>query len=357
MPRPALGHCPAITIEGRLIGHDEPPYIIAELSANHGGDLERAKRIIRIAAERGADAIKFQAYTADEMTLDCNRPDFTVQADNPWKGERLHALYRRAATPYDWFPELFAAARSCGITPFASPFGPDSVAMLERLDAPAYKIASFEAVDLDLIAACARTGKPVIVSTGLCTRDDIEDALAAFRNAGGSEIALLRCNSAYPADPKEANLATIPDMAAQFGVPVGYSDHTLDSVQAAVAVALGACIVEKHVIDAREPPTADSTFSCLPEQLGELVTTCRAAFDARGKVSYGPHERERQSMVFRRSLYAASDIAAGERFAETNLRCVRPGHGLPPKHKTAILGRPAARAIKRGEPLSWDLVG
>lgn len=347
----------SITIDGRCIGSANPPYIIAEMSANHGGDKERAKRIIRIAAEHGADAIKFQAYTADEMTLDCDRPDFVVQADNPWKGERLHTLYQRAATPYDWFPELFATARECGITPFASPFSLRGVAMLEELGAPAYKIASFEAVDLELIAGCARTGKPVIVSTGLCTLEEVADVLAAFYGAGGQDIALLRCNSAYPADPREANLATIPHMAEHFAVPVGYSDHTLDAVQAIVAVALGACIVEKHIIDAREPATADSSFSSLPAQLGELVTGCRAAWQARGSVSYGPHERECQSLAFRRSLYTCRDVAAGEIFTVDNVRAIRPGHGLMPKHLPQVLGRKATRSVGTGEPLSMDLLG
>lgn len=347
---------PAIVVDGRRIGPMEPPYIIAEMSANHGGDLERAKRIIRVAAEKGADAIKFQAYTANEMTLDCDRPEFTVQADNPWKGERLHNLYDWAATPYEWFPELFATAKDSGVTPFASPFGPKAVEMLEDLAAPAYKIASFEAVDLELIAACARTGKPMIISTGLCTVDEIQDALTAAREAGGQEVALLRCNSAYPADPKEANLATVPDMIDRFGIPIGYSDHTLDSVQAVVAVGLGACLVEKHIIDAREPETADSTFSCLPDQLGELVTACHSAWQARGTVSYGPHERERQSMVFRRSLHASRNIGQGETFSDDNIRSVRPGNGLLPKHKREILGRAATRDIEVGEPLSWELV-
>lgn len=346
-----------INIAGRPIGSDHPPFIIAELSANHGGDLERAKRIVRIAAERGADAIKLQAYTADELTLDSDRPDFVVQADNPWKGERLHALYKRAATPYEWFPELFALARQLGITPFASPFGLDGIELLERLDAPAYKIASFEAVDLGLIAACARTGKPVIVSTGLCTEEDIAEVLQAFHAAGGKDLALLRCNSAYPADPKEANLATIPDMAQKFGVPIGYSDHTLNAVQATVAVGLGACIVEKHLIDARLPETADSLFSSLPDQFRELVENCRSAWEARGVVRYGPHDREAQSLAFRRSLYVSRTIAAGEPFSEENVRCVRPGFGLKPKHMPEILGRPAARDIAKGEALTWDLVG
>lgn len=344
----------SITIAGRRIGPDEPPYIIAEVSANHGGDLARAKRIISLAAEKGADAVKFQAYTADSMTLDCDRPDFVIAGDSPWKGRRLHALYQEAATPYDWFPELFAHAKACGIPAFASVFGKDSIALLESLGAPAYKIASFEAVDGELIAACAATGKPVIVSTGLCNLADIQTALDAAHSGGGREIALLRCNSAYPADPAEANLATIADMIKRFDVPIGYSDHTVETLPAAIAVGIGACIVEKHVIDAREPATADSTFSCLPDQLEALIRACREAFLARGSVKYGPSKREEPSIVFRRSLYAVADIGAGETLTRENVRSIRPGNGLPPRCLPQIVGKPARRAIARGEPILWD---
>jgi N-acetylneuraminate synthase len=346
----------SITIAGRRIGPDAPPYIIAEVSANHGGDLARAKRIIDIAAAKGADAVKFQAYTADSMTLDSDRPDFVINGDNPWKGRRLHALYQEAATPYDWFPELFAHAKKQGIVAFASVFGKDSIELLEALGAPAYKVASFEAVDTELIATCAATGKPVIISTGLCTLSDIQVALDAARSAGGREIALLRCNSAYPADPAEANLHTIADMISRFDVPIGYSDHTLETLPAAIAVGIGATIIEKHIIDAREPATADSTFSCLPDQLGALIAACREAFAARGVTKYGPSKREEPSVVFRRSLYAATDIAAGETLTRANVRSIRPGNGLAPRHLPELLGKPAQRMIARGEPIAWDAV-
>lgn len=345
-----------IEIAGRQIGPDHPPYIIAELSANHGGDIERAKSIIRIAAEQGADAIKFQAYTADEMTLDSDRAEFTIRADSPWKGQRLHALYQRAATPYAWFPELFALARSHGITPFASPFGAAAVSMLQLLDSPAYKIASFEAIDLGLIDLCARTGKPLIISTGLCTAEEIQDAVSIARNAGAKHIALLRCNSAYPADPKEANLATIPDMRSRFDCLIGYSDHTLNAVQSTIAVGLGACIIEKHVIDSREPATADSSFSCLPEQLGDLVKACHAAWQARGSISYGPQEKEKASLEFRRSLFAIRDIAAGAAIGRDDIASLRPGYGLAPKHLDAVVGRIAKTRISRGDPLTWESI-
>lgn len=346
----------SFTIAGRPIGPESPPYIIAEISANHGGSLARAKRIVSLAAKAGADAVKFQAYTADSMTLDCERTDFVIAGDNPWQGQRLHALYQEAATPYEWFPELFAHAKACGIPAFASVFGKDSIELLERLGAPAYKIASFEAVDTDLIAACAATGKPVIISTGLCTLADIQTALDAARSGGGREIALLRCNSAYPADPAEANLRTIADMIQRFDVPIGYSDHTVETLPAAIAVGVGACIVEKHVIDAREPATADSSFSCLPKQLAALVKACRDAFEARGGVKYGPSTREEPSMAFRRSLYAVADIGAGELLTRENVRSIRPGHGLAPRHLPQLLGQPARHAIARGEPISWDCI-
>ncbi len=346
----------SFAIAGREIGPEAPPFIIAELSANHGGDLARARRIIDLAAEAGADAVKLQLYSADSLTLDSQRAEFRVGADSLWRGERLYDLYQRARTPAEWFPELFAHARARKLVPFASVFDAAGIARLQSLEAPAFKLASFEAVDLELIAACARTGKPLIVSTGLCREEEIAEAVAAFRNAGGRDLCLLRCNSAYPADPAEADLATIPDMMRRFDVPIGFSDHTLDSFQAIAAVALGACAVEKHLIDAREPATPDSAFSSLPDQFRALVAGCRAAFAARGAVRYGPSPKERPSLMFRRSLFASRPIARGEAFSRDNVRAVRPGAGLAPKHLGEVLGRSAKRAIAAGEPLSWDVV-
>jgi len=346
----------SLDICGRRVGHDEPPYIVAELSANHGGDLDRAKRIVRMAAELGADAIKFQAYHAGNMTLDSDLPGFTVEADNPWKGRRLFELYQSAATPYEWFADLFDEARAAGIVPFATPFGLDALEMLEALDAPAYKIASFEAVDLELIGACGRTGKPLIISTGLCSQEEIGEALEAALTAGAKEVAILKCSSAYPAKLEDANLLAIPRMRAVFGVPVGYSDHTMGTTAAVSAVALGACIVEKHVIDAREPPTADSDFSALPDELEELIGACRDAYNIRGNGLLRRTKREEQSLVFRRSLYASADIAEGQLLDRSNVRSVRPGFGLAPKYLEDIIGRRAVRAIKTGEPLNWELL-
>lgn len=353
---PTMPETADIAIAGRAIGPRRPPYVIAEVSANHGGDFARAERIIRRFAAAGADAVKFQLYTADALTLDSDRSDFVIQEPGLWQGERLFGLYDKARTPIEWFPDLFRIARDCNVTPFASVFDAAHIEVLEALEAPAYKIASFEAVDLALIAACAATGKPVIISTGLCQLDDIADAVEAFRSSGGRELALLRCNSAYPAKPEEADLATIAHMAAEFKVPIGFSDHTLDSFQAVAAVALGACIVEKHVIDAREPETPDSAFSCLPDQFAEMVRGCHAAFAARGAVRYGPTEAERRSLVFRRSLYAVRDIPAGSPFTAADVRSVRPGHGMAPKHLSRVLASRAARDIAAGEAIREDML-
>lgn len=343
-----------ISIAGRRIGPGEPPFIIAELSANHGGDIERALRIVRLAAEAGADAIKFQAYRAETMTLNIDKPGFIIEGDNPWTGQRLYELYNVGATPYDWFPRLFDEAHRCGIIPFASPFDDAAVDLLEELDAPAYKIASFEAVDLDLIERCAATHKPLIISTGMASEEEIGDALAAAAAADG--IILLKCTSAYPADASEANLSTIPAMSRRFGVPVGLSDHTLGAAVPTAACALGACAVEKHFIDSRHPETADSSFSALPEEFRELVEHCRTAQLAGGVVQYGPAERESQSLAFRRSLYAVADIPAGAQLTRDNIRTIRPGFGLPAKHIREVLGTKAKSDIALGTPISWDLV-
>lgn len=345
-----------IDISNRPIGPDHPPYMIAEISANHGGDLERAKRIIKQSAQSGADAVKFQLYTADSLTLDCPQDDFLITGDSLWSGRRLYDLYAEAATPYEWFEELFSYARKLGVTPFASIFDKAGIDFLENLNASAYKIASFEAVDLALIQACAQTQKPLIVSTGLCTLQDINDAVVAFREAGGQDLILLQCNSSYPANPKESHLLNIADMAKRFDVPIGYSDHTIDAVQSIAAVALGASVIEKHVIDAREPATADSAFSSLPEQFDVLCQSCLSAFHARGKTFYGATPNEEASIKFRRSLYVSQDIKAGDAFTPKNIRSVRPGYGLAPKHLEKILTKHAAHGLTAGTPLSWDFI-
>ena len=345
-----------IKIAGRQIGEGHPPYIIAEMSANHGGDLNRALNIIDLAAQCGADAIKFQAYTPDTLTLDSSMPGFVIDADNPWKGRRLYELYESAATPYEWFPTLYERARKMGITPFTSPFGADSLDMLEQLGSPAYKIASFEVVDQELIAAVAQTGKPIILSTGLCTIPEIEEAVAVVREAGCQELALLKCNSAYPARTDEANLLAIQKLQEGFMVPVGYSDHTLGTTAAIVACALGACIIEKHFIDSRQPETADSAFSATPSELTQMISQCLESRTMRGKPIMGPTEHERGSLVFRRSLYVTEDVPSGGCFSRSNVRSIRPGNGLEPKHLQNVIGRRAARAVKAGEPLTWEML-
>lgn len=343
-------------IAGRPVGPEHPPYIIAELSANHGGSLARAMRIVHGAKQAGADAIKFQAYRPQSLTLDVDAPGFVIEnPESLWQGKKLYALYQEAATPYEWLPELFAEARKIGITPFASPFDVDTVAVLEGLEAPAYKIASFEAIDYELIRACARTGKPLIISTGLCTDVEIAEAVQVARHAGCTQLALLRCHSGYPAPPHELDLLTIPDMAKTFdGVPIGFSDHSLGEVSAITAVALGASLIEKHVIDDPEPPTADSAFSATPEDLKRLVDGCRSAWQARGHVRYGPAPSERGSLPFRRSILVTQDIAAGESITTANTAILRPGLGLHPRHYGACLGQPASRNLPRGHGLGWD---
>ncbi|MBD25865.1 MAG: pseudaminic acid synthase [Candidatus Marinimicrobia bacterium] len=343
-----------MVVDGRVIGAGESPFIIAELSANHGGSIERALRIIDGAAEAGVDAIKFQAYTPDDLTLDTEKPGFIIEGNNPWKGRRLYELYADAATPYDWFPKLYSRARERGIIPFTTPFGAGAIEMLEALDTPAYKIASFEAVDHELMRACAETGKPILMSTGMCDKTEIAEALHTLQSSGASEVGIFRCNSGYPAELDEANLIALTDMIQTFELPIGYSDHTLGLSASVAACALGASMIEKHVIDASEPATADSSFSITPEQLEQLVLMCRDAAIARGEVTYGPSKKEKDSLSFRRSLYACRDIAVGEKITKENVRCVRPGFGLHPRHFPDVLGRAARRAISAGDPLSLD---
>lgn len=344
----------SFSIDNRTIGPGYPPYIIAELSANHGGDLGRALRIIELAAEAGADAIKFQAYTPDCMTLDCDLPGFVIEGNSLWAGRRLYDLYTEAATPFDWFPELYNHARKLGITPLTTPFSKEAVEMLEEQNTPAYKIASFEAAHHELITACAETGKPLLISSGMCSKNEIEDALDIVHKTGTREVGVFRCNSGYPAKVHEANLLAVPDMMASFEIPVGFSDHTIGPAAAAAACALGASMIEKHFIDSPEPPTVDSVFSMVPEELTALVQLCRQAHEARGEVLYGPFEHERGSLAFRRSLYASSDIGEGGALGPENVRCIRPGHGLHPRHYREIMGRRVKKTLKFGEPISWD---
>ncbi len=342
-------------IAGREIAQHSPPYLIAELSGNHNGKLDRALALMAAAKAAGADAVKLQTYTADTITLDHDGPDFRIDG-GPWAGRRLYDLYNEAHTPWEWHEALFARGRALGITVFSTPFDLTAIRLLEDLGAPAYKIASFEVIDLPLIEAAARTGKPLIISTGMADLGEIGEAVAAARMAGAGGVVLLHCVSAYPAPPEEANLATIADLAARFDVVAGLSDHTLGTAVAMAAVALGARVIEKHVTLARADGGPDSAFSLEPSELAQLVEGCRASYAALGRVSYEREPSERANLMFRRSLYAVRDISAGEAITEDNVRSIRPGHGLAPKYLPALLGRKARAGIARGTALSWSLV-
>jgi N-acetylneuraminate synthase len=344
-----------MVIAGRRIGPGQPPYLICELSGNHNGSLERALQLLDAAAATGADAVKIQTYTPDTITIDCDRPEFRIHG-GLWDGRTLYDLYGEAHTPNAWHAALFARAKELGVVLFSSPFDETAVDLLESLGAPAYKIASFEAVDLPLIEYAARTGKPLIVSTGLCNLEEMGQAVEAARAAGAGGVALLHCVSAYPAPVEEANVRTIPDLAARFGVVAGLSDHTPGSAASVAAVALGASIIEKHFTLARADGGPDAAFSLEPVEFKALVDDCRAAWAALGSVHYDLEGSEKANLQFRRSLYVVADAAAGEAITRANVRSIRPGFGLPPRHLPEVLGRRAARALKRGEPLAWDML-
>ena len=345
-----------LQIAGSVIGVQHKPYIIAEISANHNGNLDNALRLISLAKKAGASAVKIQTYRPDTITIDCNKADFLIK-DGLWQGQSLYQLYAQAHTPWDWHQALFDKAREEGITIFSSPFDFSAVDLLESLGAPAYKIASFEAVDLPLIKYVAQTGKPMIISTGMADADEIGEAVAAAREGGCSQLALLHCVSGYPAPPEDYNLRTLVDMAARFGVPVGLSDHTLDNTTAIASIALGACIVEKHFTLDRKGGGPDDSFSLEPDELRQLVQGCHTAWQALGKVDYGRKSSEQANAAFRRSLYVVRDMQPGDIFTPDNVRSIRPGYGLAPKHYEQVLGRRARCAIRRGTALSWALIG
>lgn len=343
-----------ISINGRRIGPDHPPYIIAELSANHNGSLERAMQTIDAAKQCGADAIKLQTYTADTLTIDCDQPDFLIKG-GLWDGYKLYDLYQWAHTPYEWHEAMFDHARRRGITVFSTPFDESAVDLLESLAAPAYKIASFEVVDLPLIRYVAGTGKPIILSTGMASELEIEEAVATAREAGCKDLLLLHCISSYPAPMNQANLRQIPELARRFGVATGLSDHTLGTTAALAAVALGACAIEKHFTLNRADKGPDSAFSIEPDELERL---CRESFDgwsALGKAGYTRQQAEQGSKVFRRSIYFVRDLPAGAVVGPEDIRRIRPGMGLPPKHFDDIVGRRLKVAVKRGTATQWDL--
>lgn len=344
-----------IRIAGRAVGAGHPPYIVAELSANHGGSLEKALQTIDMAKACGADAVKIQTYTADTITIDHDGPEFKISG-GLWDGRQLYELYEEAHTPWVWHPELFAHARRSDITIFSTPFDDTAVDLLERLGAPAYKIASFELVDLPLIARVAKTGKPTIMSTGMASIDEIKEAVDAFRGAGGRKLILLHCISGYPTPADQANLRRIERLSAQFGCAVGLSDHTLGTEVSIAAAALGACFIEKHFTLRRSDGGPDSSFSLEPEELTALVRGTKTAFAALGTGAEERAAAEKANVVFRRSIYVVKDVAEGEVFTTENVRIIRPGYGLAPKHLPDILGRRASRNISRGTRFSADLM-
>jgi N-acetylneuraminate synthase len=345
-----------IEIAGRPVGPEYPAYIIAELSANHGQSFEQAEALVRSAADAGADAVKVQTYTPDTLTLRCDRDCFRIRGGTVWDGTTLYDLYEQAQMPWAWQPRLKAVAEGLGLAFFSSAFDPTAVDFLEGLGVPAHKAASFELVDLPLIERMARTGKPLILSTGMASLAEITEAVTAARAAGAGPIALLKCTSAYPAPPEEVHLRTVPDLAERFRVPVGLSDHTTGIAVPVAAVALGACLIEKHLTLSRAVPGPDSAFSLEPDEFRAMVEAVRSAEKALGGVHYGAAEQESRCRVYRRSLFAVRDVRAGELFTAENVRSIRPGDGLPPKYLPQVLGRRAATAIARGTPLDWQMV-
>ncbi|AQG99883.1 pseudaminic acid synthase [Burkholderia sp. KK1] len=348
-------HTPTLQIAGRPIGQMYPPYVIAELSANHNGNLDTALRIIDVAKHAGADAVKLQTYRPDTITLESTSPDFMIHG-GLWDGKSLYELYEWAHMPWDWHKPLFEYARRHDITIFSSPFDFSAVDLLEDLNAPAYKIASFEAVDLPLIKYAASTGKPLVISTGMASKEEITEAIDAAHSAGCRELAILHCVSGYPALAEHYNLRTIGDMIDHFGVVVGLSDHTIDNTTAIASVALGASIIEKHVTLDRNGGGPDDSFSLEPEGLVALTTEARRCWSAMGDVTYQVQESEAPNQKFRRSLYVVKPVAAGECFSPENVRSIRPGYGLAPKHYDALMGRPAPRNLAAGEPVPRDIL-
>jgi len=345
-----------LSINNHAIGKGEPVYIIAELSANHNQNFEEAVSLVHAAKDAGADAVKIQTYTADTLTIPCSNEYFTIGKGTLWEGKNLHALYKEASTPWEWQPDLMKTATQLGLDFFSTAFDATSVEFLEKMRVPAYKIASFEITDHELLRCVAKTQKPMILSTGMASREEISEAIAVIRTENNPQIALLKCTSAYPALPEDMNLATIADMSQYFGVPIGLSDHTLNTVVPLVAVALGATIIEKHFTLSRKNPGPDSAFSLEPTEFREMADAIRIAERSIGRVSYDGCSHEDASRIFRRSLFAVENISVGESFTEKNIRSIRPGNGLPPKHLPDVLKKRAKKDIRQGTPLSWDLV-
>jgi N-acetylneuraminate synthase len=347
---------PYVEIAGRRIGPGEPTYIVAEMSANHGNDYDRAERIVRAAKDSGADAIKLQTYTPDTLTIDCHRDEFLIK-DTIWAGQTLYDLYDDAAMPWEWQPALITLARNVGLQAFSTPFDESAVDFLETLDVPAYKIASFEIVDLPLLRKVASTSKPVILSTGMASLAEIEEAVQTLRKGGCRQLILLKCTSAYPASPSEMNLRSIAHLSSAFNTPAGLSDHSRGIVAAVSAVALGACFIEKHFTTSRSDPGPDASFSMEPGEFRAMVEAVRAAELARGNIQFGARSAEMGSKPFRRSLFVIRSMEKGDVFSHENVRSIRPAHGLHPRYLDSVIGRTAVVPIERGTPLSWDLIG
>ena len=346
---------PEVAIAGRAVGPDHPPYVICEISGNHNGSLNRALTLVDAAADTGCDAIKLQTYTPDTLTIDADGPGFRIDG-GPWDGRTLHDLYGEAHTPYAWHAALFERARARGVTVFSTPFDESAIELLEGLGAPAYKIASFEAVDHALIRAAAATRKPMILSTGIASFEEIGEAVESARSGGCEQLILLHCVSAYPAPVADANVRTVPDLARSFGVVSGLSDHTLGSAASVAAVCLGGAVIEKHFTLARADGGPDAGFSLEPAEFAALVRDCRDAWSALGRVHYDLKGSEAANRQFRRSLYVVRDVPAGEALTAADVRSIRPGFGMAPKHYEQVLGRNAARPLLRGEPLQWDMI-
>jgi len=344
-----------IKINNRKIGENYPPYIIAEMSANHNGNLDTAFRLIREAKLAGADAIKIQTYRPDTITLNSDQPDFQI-TDGLWAGHTLYELYDWAHTPWEWHKPLFEYARKLDITIFSSPFDNTAVDLLESLNSPAYKIASFEAVDLSLIKYVASTGKPMIISTGMADAKEIEEAIQAAHDGGCKELAILHCVSGYPAPPQDYNLSTIPDMAKRFGLVTGLSDHTINNITAITSVALGSSIIEKHFTLDRQGGGPDDSFSLEPQDLRELCENTKTAWEALGKIDYSRKSSELGNIKFRRSLYFVKDIPAGSTITPDMIRSVRPGYGIPPKEYTKIIGKKVKKKIDANTAVSMDKI-
>lgn len=346
-----------IDIQNRKIGSQHKPFIIAEMSGNHNQSLERALEIVDQVAEAGADAIKLQTYTADTMTLKSSKPDFMINEETSlWFGKDLYALYQQAHTPWEWHEPIFERAKKKGLIAFSSAFDETAVDFLESLNVPAYKIASFENIDIPLISKIAKTGKPIIISTGLASLAEIDEAVQCARKHGCEQLVLLKCTSSYPASPAQSNLKTIPHLAQMMHCPVGLSDHTLGMGAAVASVALGACVIEKHVTLSRSEGGVDAAFSMEPSELAIMVEECNHAWQAIGDVFYGRTESEEQSLCFRRSIYFSANAKAGEKLSEANVRVIRPGHGLAPKYLEKLMGKTLKNDVESGTPLTWDCI-